>query len=125
MPFLLSIPFPFASLIRQPQIKNPALTQCRVCNAICRASIATGTSGGYLSSSGGIDRNPFPVLAKFLKLNNTVYLGKQGVIPTTTNVFTRMDPGAQLPDKNVSSLDGLAAISFYTSALSNGVATVS
>lgn len=82
-------------------------------------------SEGYWSLSGGIDGNPFSVLAKFLKLNNTVYLGKQGVIPTTTHVFTRMNSGAQLPDNNISRLDGLAAITFYASALSDGVAAVS
>jgi hypothetical protein len=72
-----------------------------------------------------VDAYPFPVFPEFLKGNNTVDFGKQGIIPSTSDIGSGMDLGTELSNDNISGTHDLAAESFYPSPLTFTVASVS
>jgi hypothetical protein len=72
-----------------------------------------------------IDTYPFSVLAEFLKSDNAINLGKQGVISPTTDIGTRVDFRTKLPDNNGSGGDRLATELFDSPPLAYGVASIS
>ena len=92
-----------------------------------RSGCFKAEAGNRLSGvvSGRIDGDPFTILAEFLIGDNTVNLGKQRIVPATADILTRMNPGAELPNQDISGPDQLSAESFHTPSLSCTVATVS
>ncbi len=75
--------------------------------------------------SGRIDGYPLTILAELFKRDNTINFGKQCVIPTTTDILTRMYPGTKLPNQDISGPDNLSAESFHTPSLPCTVTAVS
>jgi len=56
--------------------------------------------------------------------NGAVYLGKQGIIPTQTNVFARMDSGPQLSHQYIAGFYRFSAKAFDAASLCITVAAV-
>jgi len=58
------------------------------------------------------------------KGNGAVYLGKQGIIPTQTHVFTGMDFGSQLSHQDIAGFYRFSAKAFDAASLPIAVAAV-
>jgi len=87
----------------------------------------TATSGSLARVLSGfrVNADPFSVLAKLFKLDNSIDLGKKGVIPAATDVGAWVNFCAELSYDNIARLDELTTKSFYASALSGAVTSVS
>jgi hypothetical protein len=77
-----------------------------------------------LNASGGVDTDLFSILAHPLKGNDSVNLGKDGVVFSKAHIIAGMYLGASLTDQDVSSLDLLATIAFYPVSLAGTVPPV-
>ena len=72
-----------------------------------------------------IYRDSFPILAKGFVGHGAVDLGKQGVVPTATNVGAGVDNGPQLAHQKAPGFADLSAETLNSAPLSRAVAAVS
>jgi hypothetical protein len=73
----------------------------------------------------GIHGNSLPILAKILKLDGTVNLGKKGVITATADIGAGMNHRTQLPNQNIAGPDDLATEPFDSAPLTGAIAAIS
>ena len=77
-------------------------------------------------ASAGDDIHEFTLLRSALhKPDNTVSLGKQGMVLAATDVGAGMKMGTTLPDQDIAGMDLLAAETLYAATLGVAVAPVS
>jgi len=71
-----------------------------------------------------VDADPFSVATELFVFHNAVNLGKEGIITTQANIFTRVDHGADLAHQDITGPDNLSAESLHPSPLRVTVTTV-
>jgi hypothetical protein len=77
-----------------------------------------------MSSLSGQYVHPLPFLIQAIVTDNTIDLGKQGEVPSHTDVLARMNPGSQLTNNDVAGANRFPAEYLYPTALSLAVATI-
>ena len=72
----------------------------------------------------GVDADSFAVFAHSLVADKPGYPRKESVISPDSDVHSRVDPGASLPNQNASGIDEFSAVAFHAQTLRIAVSAV-